>query len=107
MVIATLTGTADDPQDRAGQASKLEEAGILIAESVRSALLLAGRAIAAPAARAGAPSALLSSAPAIINIGLRGFADDLLANGVSVVHEQWEPAASGNARMASLLAQLN
>jgi FdrA protein len=107
VVIATLTGTADDPQDRAGQASKLEEAGIVIVESVRSALLLAGRAIAAPAARAGAPSALLSTAPAVINIGLRGFADDLLANAVSVVHEQWEPAASGNTRMQALLAQLN
>lgn len=107
VVIATLTGTADDPQDRAGQAGKLEEAGIVIAESVRSALLLAGRAIAAPPASAAATPALLSAAPAVINIGLRSFADDLLANAVSVVHEQWEPAASGNTRMQGLLAQLN
>ncbi len=107
VVIATLTGTADDPQDRAGQAAKLEEAGIVIAESVRSAMLLAGRAIAAPAGFAGAMPALLAAMPAVINIGLRGFADDLLANAVSVVHQQWEPAAGGNERMQALLAQLN
>ena len=107
VVIATLTGTADDPQDRAGQAGKLEEAGIVIAESVRSALLLAGRAIAAQPGCTAETPALLRAAPAVINIGLRGFADDLLANAVSVVHEQWEPAASGNTRMQALLAQLN
>lgn len=107
IVIANLTGTTDDPQDRGVQAKKLEMAGILIAESVRSAILIAGRAISAQPAFAGQAPALLREAPAIVNIGLRSFADDLMANEVKVVHEQWEPAAGGNEHMQRLLAQLN
>jgi FdrA protein len=106
VVIANLTGTAADPQDRAGQAMKLEEAGIVIAQSVRSAVLLASRLIDTAAAPAGKLPALLSEAPAIVNIGLRSFADELHANGVKVVHQKWEPAAGGNERMQALLAQL-
>jgi FdrA protein len=104
VAIATLTGTAGDPQDRDGQAGKLEEAGIVIADSVRAAVLLATRAIAAPTPAEGAPPALLRAAPAIVNIGLRGFADDLHANGIRVVHQQWEPAAGGNERLQRLIA---
>jgi FdrA protein len=104
VAIATLTGTAGDPQDRDSQAGKLEEAGIVIADSVRAAVLLAARAIAAPTPAEGAPPALLRAAPAIVNIGLRGFADDLHANGIRVVHQQWEPAAGGNERLQRLIA---
>ncbi len=106
VVIATLTGTAEDPQDRANQAAKLEEAGIVLAESVRAAVMLATHAIAPkPPAPAEAP-ALLKQAPAIVNIGLRGFADDLASNGVHVVHQQWEPAAGGNERLQRLISLL-
>jgi FdrA protein len=104
VAIATLTGTDADPQDRDSQAGKLEEAGIVIADSVRAAVLLAARAIAAPTPAEGAPPALLRAAPAIVNIGLRGFADDLHANGIRVVHQQWEPAAGGNERLQRLIA---
>ncbi len=106
VVVANLTGTAGDPQDRAGQASKLEEAGIVIAHSVRSAVLLASRLIEKAPAPGGQIPALLATAPAIINIGLRGFADELHANGVKVAHLQWEPAAGGDERLQALLAQL-
>jgi FdrA protein len=104
VVVATLTGTADDPQDRASQAAKLEQAGIVIAESVRGAVMLATRAIALPAGARAAPPELLRGTPAVINIGLRGFADDLQANGVRVVHQQWEPVAGGNERLQRLVA---
>jgi FdrA protein len=104
VVIATLTGTAGDPQDRGLQAAMLEEAGIVIADSVRAAVLLAARAVAVPAQAPAQPAALLREAPSVINIGLRGFADDLHANGVRVVHQQWQPAAGGNERLQRLIA---
>jgi FdrA protein len=106
VVIATLTGTSEDPQDRGSQAAKLEEAGILVGDSVRVAVMLATRAVAGQTQQRGEMPALLRATPAIINIGLRRFADDLLANGVQVVHEQWEPAAGGNERRQRLIAQL-
>lgn len=104
LVIATLTGTADDPQNRGDQAAALEEAGVVIADHTRAAVLLAASAVAVKAQASGAPPALLQAKPAVINIGLRGFADDLHANGVRVAHQQWEPAAGGNERMQRLIA---
>ena len=106
VAIATLTGTAGDPQDRDSQAGKLKEAGIVVADSVRMAVLLATRVIAAQAPAAGEPPALLRAKPAIVNVGLRSFADDLHANGIQVVHQQWEPAAGGNERLQRLIAQM-
>ena len=105
-VIATLTGTDRDPQDRASQAAKLEEAGILVAESTRTAVELALRLAQPPVTEVGAPAALLAAPPAIVNIGLRGFADELQAGGASVVHYLWEPIAGGNERLQRLVAAL-
>jgi len=102
-VIATLTGTAGDPQDRDTQAARLEEASIVIADSARAAVLLAARAVVANTQAPGEPPALLRAAPHVVNIGLRGFADDLHANGVHVVHQQWQPAAGGNERLQRLI----
>ncbi len=105
-VVATLTGVADDPQDYAVQAQKLEDAGIHIAASVRAAVLLALRLIAPRREVSAAEPALLSRTPAVVNIGLRGFADDLSTNGVEVVHLQWEPEAEGADRLRRLAASL-
>jgi FdrA protein len=96
IAIATLTGTAGDPQGRGSQAAKLEQAGIVIADNVRVAALLAARTVSVKTQSPGEPSALLRATPAIVNIGLRGFADDLHANGIRVVHQQWTPKAGGN-----------
>lgn len=106
VVIATLTGTPDDPQDRASQAAKLEEAGVVIAESTRTAVALAARLVSRGPSAPGEAPPLLSAPPSVINIGLRGFADDLQANGVRVVQLQWEPAAGGDARLQHLVASL-
>ncbi|HEX4884577.1 MAG TPA: acyl-CoA synthetase FdrA [Casimicrobiaceae bacterium] len=106
VVVATLTGTADDPQDRASQAAKLEEAGIVIAESTRAAVTLAAHVVAPRQPAAGEAPALLAAMPSVINVGLRGFADDLQANGVRVVQLQWEPSAGGDERMQRLVARL-
>ncbi len=47
-----------------------------------------------------------SEALQVINIGLESFADDLRAQGVSVIQLDWRPPAGGNQRMAALLAAL-
>ena len=107
VVIATMTGTRDDPQDLGEQAQKLESAGIVVAPSVRSAVLLATQAIAIPVSASGKPPALLADTPAIVNIGLRSFADDLYTAGAKVVQEQWAPVAGGNQRMQEMLAVLD
>ena len=43
----------------------------------------------------------------VINIGLESFAQDLRAQGVTVVHLDWRPPAGGNARLAAILASLD
>lgn len=106
VVIATLTGSADDPQDFVAQKAKLEQAGIKIADSVRAAVSLALLAITASPLSRGDASALLYAPPAVVNIGLRSFADDLHANGAKVVHEQWEPAPEGSERLRRLAASM-
>lgn len=42
----------------------------------------------------------------VVNVGLQGFADDLLAQGVRVTHVDWKPPAGGNPETSALLAQL-
>jgi FdrA protein len=42
----------------------------------------------------------------VVNIGLEGFADELHAAGVDVVHVDWRPPSGGNPRMAALLLSL-
>ncbi|MBK5104183.1 MAG: acyl-CoA synthetase FdrA [Burkholderiales bacterium] len=106
IAIATLTGTAEDPQGLERQIDTLERAGIVLADNVRAAVLLATHAVIANTSPEGEAPALLRARPAVINIGLRGFADDLHANGVKVVHQQWEPAAGGNERLQRLIAQM-
>ncbi len=105
-VVATLTGVPDDPQDLAVQSQKLEDAGIVIAGSVRAAVLLALRLLTPSGAATGKPPALLGEPAAVVNIGLRGFADDLAANGVATVHLQWEPAPEGADRLRRLAGSL-
>ena len=50
--------------------------------------------------------ALLVSPVKVVNIGLREFARDLAANKTPVVHVEWTPPASGDPKIAALLAKL-
>ena len=51
-------------------------------------------------------SSLLQRPVKIVNIGLEGFARELEAQGIPVLHVQWTPPAGGNAKLAALLAKL-
>jgi hypothetical protein len=50
---------------------------------------------------------LLRSGPAVVNIGLEGFARELAAQGHAAVHVDWSPPAGGDPRLASILARLD
>ena len=112
-VVASVCGTDDDLQCASAQARLLEEAGVTVlpsnAAAVRHALALLERH--GVAKNAGpAPSEpirrLLSESPRIINIGLREFAVSPFERGAEVVHFDWRPAAGGDRRLQSLLADL-
>jgi hypothetical protein len=51
-------------------------------------------------------SDLLDSPLEVINVGLEGFAEELLADGGEVVHVDWSPPAGGDVEMAKLLSKL-
>jgi len=51
-------------------------------------------------------NSLLDGAPRVVNIGLRGFADDLAARQAEVVHVDWRPPAPGRRALGALLARL-
>ena len=75
----------------------------MIADHTRSRVARRERSCS-ESASLGRATGAAAGKPAVINIGLRGFADDLHANGVRVAHQQWEPAAGGNERMQRLIA---
>lgn len=53
------------------------------------------------------PSArLLAEPPRVISVGLGGFAQELAAQGVDVVHVDWTPPAAGDPQLARLLGKL-
>ena len=51
-------------------------------------------------------AALLQADVTVVNVGLEGFASDLRALGVDVVHVDWVPPAGGNVKLANLLSKL-
>jgi len=50
--------------------------------------------------------ALLDSPLQVINVGLEEFADELEAQGVSVIQVDWSPPAGGDPELADLLSKL-
>jgi FdrA protein len=42
----------------------------------------------------------------VVNVGLPSFAEDLRAQGKSVVHVDWRPPAGGNKRILDLLEKI-
>lgn len=49
---------------------------------------------------------LLQNGPAVINLGVREFAEKLEEQGTEVVHVDWSPPAGGDKEMAALLDRL-
>lgn len=49
---------------------------------------------------------LLENPVEVINIGLEGFAKELMEQGVRVTHVDWTPPAGGDPKLADLLSKL-
>ena len=105
-VIATVTGTEQDPQQRSRQITTLNDAGIAVMNSLPEAVALASQLIAPLPAVSTEPVPAMLAGVAVINAGLRSFADDLQTNEIPVVHYQWAPVAGGNQRLANILKKL-
>src|SRR5215212_9065233 len=50
--------------------------------------------------------AVLGGPPRVVNVGLELFAEELRRQQVPVVQVDWQPPASGDARLAAVLARL-
>jgi len=120
IAIASVTGTANDPQVYQDQVDKLEEAGVIVLESNAEAtklsadlvkylngeIKLADKSSSTPSDLEKVAE-LISSKPRVVNVGLKSFAQTVAENGGQVVQYQWKPIAGGNKRLASLVNQLN
>lgn len=106
ITIATITGTESDPQNRSTQQQLLEEAGIIVMDTLPEAVLLAKELIQPHPAEADSEAAPLLQGISVINAGLRSFAEDLQSSNTPVVHYQWAPIAGGNKKLADILKKL-
>ena len=105
-VIATVTGTEQDPQVRSEQIAYLEEAGMAVMNSLPEAVTLACNIISPPVIAFPQKEQDILQSVSVINAGVRSFADDLQANDIPVVHYQWAPVAGGNKKLANILKKL-
>jgi len=115
-VVASVCGTSGDFQGYDKQRTTLREAGVTVlpnnASAVRHALSLIAPPLRPPSAQEPEQTPpriarLLEEGPAVLNIGLRSFAETLNAAGVSTVQYDWSPAAGGDSRLISLLHALD
>ena len=131
VVVATVCGTDDDPQNRAHQVAQLEAVGVLVEETNARAVALAGAIVSGQAGRerlwaglryparqygtevspqmangsAAAPP-LLCERPRVVNVGLARFAESLRGQHVPVIDLDWRPPTEHDRAMLDLLEKL-
>lgn len=59
-----------------------------------------------PEADSGGPTTLLATEIKVVNVGLEGFAHELAAANIPVVHVEWSPPAGGDPELADLVSKL-
>lgn len=106
--VAIVIGTDDDPQNLQSQVSALEEARVKVFRTATEAVEYVSLRFSASKKYEGAPVNLeqLKQPLAAINVGLESFYDSLISQGAQAVHVEWKPPASGNEKMAALLARM-
>ena len=122
--VFNLLGTEHDPQNLEKQAEVLREAGAYVYEgntkAIEAVLALVGAQFPvfkkvemekAEATVLEAPSEkmleLMRKAPGVINIGLKGFANDLETERERVVYFEWKPIAGGDKTLKRAIEFLN
>jgi FdrA protein len=110
-VVAIVTGTDQDPQNLQSQVQQLEAVGVRVETSNEAAAHYAGSLIRSldPKPEIRNPKSVdlnvLRSLSAI-NVGLESFAESLTAQGASVIHVDWKPAAGGNEKLMAILERM-
>ena len=109
VAIGHVCGTDGDPQDRAAQIRTLASAGAIIADSnIEAAATAAQFALRSCQAKRGANAmkTLFKDTLKIVNVGLAGFGDNVVAAGGECVALAWQPPALGDRDAAWALAQV-
>jgi len=105
-VLALVIGTDQDPQNLAEQTATLERSGARVFRTVGSLIEAVWNRLA-PASEPGMPVPLDAlEPPAVINVGLESFYDNLTARGVQSIQVDWKPTAGGNEQLAGILARM-
>jgi FdrA protein len=107
IAIATVVGTAADPQDLTYQREILADAGVAVFEESSRAAFFAGLVAATEPDDVAVQVVNLAPPAAVINVGARWFADAMSSQGVEVLHVDWHPPAQGDAELADMLDLLN
>lgn len=123
-VVASVSGTENDPQDYQGHITSLKEAGIIVKdnnnEAVRTALNIVGLEVKDPKKVRVEKVAsttfdlsvsdqivdLVNHTPSVINVGLKSFSEAIVKTGGKVVQFDWRPVAGGNEKMRKILSLL-
>ena len=105
---ALVVGTDEDPQEAAGQAERLREAGVRVFDTVSATLDHVVARLSRPPEAPGEPVDLasLTGPLAAINVGLESFHDSLAESGAEVVQVEWRPPAGGDDRLRAILDKL-
>lgn len=124
VVIATIVGTEEDPQNMDEQTKILEEAGTILcnsnAQAVKLALLMLGHPLTLPERKVlpkktsgkteitpSKEMMTLLTNNAFINIGLRSFSDAITSHNGKAIQFDWQPVAGGNITLQKALQFLN
>jgi FdrA protein len=100
---ASVTGTDEDPQHRATQVRKLQDAGVIVCRSNAAAARGDERELPPPTAASSKPSPPILGAPIVaINLGLDSFANTF----AHVIRTDWRPPAGGDEELARILDAL-
>ncbi len=107
-VVAIVIGTDSDPQNLESQIEQLKSAGSVIFRNVRAAVeYISGRMSRyTPGSHPPVTLDRFTQPMAAINVGLESFYESLTSQGAQAVHVEWRPPASGNEKLASILARM-
>ena len=106
--VAIMIGTSDDQQNLQSQVSALEDAGVKVFRTATEAVEYVSLRFNRKKKNEFTPINLeqLRQPLAAINVGLESFYDSLTSQGAQAVYVEWKPPASGNEKMAALLARM-
>ncbi|HRE28430.1 MAG TPA: hypothetical protein PK954_17435, partial [Anaerolineales bacterium] len=104
---AVVVGTDADPQGLERQREQLSAAGARVFTDISTALAEIALRFAVEPPALGAPVALdVLAAPAALNVGVESFHDSVRAQGAAAVQVDWRPPASGDEKLAGILARM-